>query len=316
LFIWNHSPSDIVATFDFEQEVLRNILTVLSPLNKVYVSVRLLVMKGIRFKVEMRDLKTEAKKTVFKVTSETLRTPNVAIFIQTLKLFVALFYDDFLEYIGKTELEPEVLMPMVERIDVLFQHIRSRVRCHGQMVARVLPLLISDFLPPSEILNRVIAEFLSPVQLCPELVAPSVAMVFEKAKRRPNEAALVREWIIASLSNFIANPNVTRAMWSLTVFFIGVSTSQEINPWLPLAHLTRRRSTSQSKEMFIHSAVDFYENLDENKKNNFKQILGDVPFHQDEKSPYAFLLSVLEKVDAVREPTEVLQDGRDCEGDF
>ncbi len=98
--------------------------------------------------------------------------------------------------------EPEVLMQMAERSEVLFKlyefylHIRwvlvvreiyilcilsCRVRkgrvFNCQVISRVLPLILMDFLPPSEILNRVIAEFLSPSQTCPELVAPTIAQV-------------------------------------------------------------------------------------------------------------------------------------------
>lgn len=45
LFTWIHGPPEGFGVTDFEQDTLRNILTILSPINKTYVSVRLLVLK-------------------------------------------------------------------------------------------------------------------------------------------------------------------------------------------------------------------------------------------------------------------------------
>lgn len=153
----------------------------------------------------------------------------------------------------------------------------------------MLSLLILDFLPPSESLNRVIAEFMSPNQTAPELLAPVVAQVskvfstlfsssmllsnnvnklvinnnllgftqvFEKARRKPKEAALVREWILAGFPNFINSADSARTMWSLTIFFIGVSSAPEMSTLLPFACLRRR--TPQIKQLFIHSALGLY----------------------------------------------------------
>jgi hypothetical protein len=58
---------------------------------------------------------------------------------------------------------------------VLISRLKSNVKCNCLIVSKVLPILIVDFLPPSEILNRVIAEFMSPMQTSPELMAPVVA---------------------------------------------------------------------------------------------------------------------------------------------
>ncbi|XP_035714304.1 huntingtin isoform X3 [Folsomia candida] len=298
LFVWIHGPSEGLCAPDIEQDTLRNILTVLSPLNKVFVSVRLLVLKALQLKIENGAMKPDVKKTITKVTLETLRTPNVCIFFQAVKLYLTIFYDDFKDYIDKSDLDAEVLMPMAERADVLFQHLRSKTKCHNQIVSKVLPLVISDFLPPSEILNRVIAEFLAPSQNCPELVAPTVAQVFEKAKRRPKEAALVREWILASLPNFLSNANISRAMWSLTLFFIGVSSSPDVFCLLPFAQL--RRNPSQVQELFVHAAIDFYMSLDEKKKAMFRKLVNEGPSHSDEKKekkPYGFLFRVLDNLD-------------------
>lgn len=151
--------------------------------------------------------------------------------------------------------------PWAEKFSLTFWNfvwfrLKSGNKCNSQSVSKVLSLLIVVFLPPSEILNRVIAEFMSPSQSSPELLAPVVAQVFEKARRKPKEAALVREWILAGLPNFLNSADMSRIMWSLAIFFIGVSSSPEVATLLPFACLRRR--TPQIQQLFIHSAVDLY----------------------------------------------------------
>lgn len=67
---------------------------------------------------------------------------------------------------------------------------------------------------------------------------------------------MVREWILAGLPNFLNSSDVSRNMWSLTLFFIGVSSAAEISTLLPFACLRRR--TPQIHQLFIHSALDLY----------------------------------------------------------
>jgi hypothetical protein len=69
----------------------------------------------------------------------------------------------------------------------------------------------------------------------------------------------VKEWIMASLANFVANADISRTMWSLTLFFIGVSTSPDVACLLPFSQLRRR--PGQIKELFVHSALDFYSSV-------------------------------------------------------
>jgi len=50
------------------------------------------IFQALRIKVHMGDLKPDIKKTISKVSVETLRTPNLAIFVETLKLYLTIFY--------------------------------------------------------------------------------------------------------------------------------------------------------------------------------------------------------------------------------
>ncbi|ODN00588.1 Huntingtin, partial [Orchesella cincta] len=295
LFVWVHGPQEGFGVNDYEQETLRNVLTVLSPLNKAYVSVRLLVLKALRTKVMTTELKSDVRKKITKVAYETLSTPNISIFMEALKLYTTIFYVDFYQFRSLSDPDPEVLMPMAERTEILFQLLKSGNKCNNQSVSKVLSLFILDFLPPSEILNRVIAEFMSPNQTAPELLAPVLAQVFEKSRRKPKEAALVREWILAGLPNFLNSADTARTMWSLTLFFIGVSSAPEVSTLLPFACLRRR--TPQIQQLFLHSALDIYGTLDESRRREFRStLLRNVDIGND-SSPFSYLGALLNKVD-------------------
>ncbi|CAG7730919.1 unnamed protein product [Allacma fusca] len=295
LFAWIHGPNDNIGVASFEQETLSNILTVLSPLNKVYVSVRLLVLKGLQTKVQLHTLPQDAKRKIAKAALDTLKTRNVCIFFETVKLFASIFYKDFEDLYQVANPDPEALMQMAERIEILFQMLKLSNKCNALIVSKVLPHIMMDFFPPSEILNRVIAEFLNPQQHNPELLAPVVAQLFEKARRRPKEAALVREWILCSVPNFIANPDISRVSWSLTLFFIGVSTTPEVVHYLPFAELRRR--SSLCKHLFIYSTMDFFSSLNKEQKEDFKRLISKGPFQPHEKNPYKFLADLIQEYD-------------------
>jgi len=87
--------------------------------------------------------------------------------------------------------------------------------------------------------------------------------VFEKARNKTRDAALVREWIVATLPNFVTSADKSRSMWSLTLLFVGVSSSCEVASLLPYAQL--RRKSSQIKELFVYAAVDFYASVSKNR---------------------------------------------------
>lgn len=91
--------------------------------------------------MEIGGLKAETKKMVSKVAMESLRTPNSAIFFESVKLFLTIFYcgnirsntssmhfnslrsflPDFSEFYGVLDPDPEVLIQMAERLEIVFQ---------------------------------------------------------------------------------------------------------------------------------------------------------------------------------------------------
>ena len=77
------------------------------------------------------------------------------------------------------DVEPETLVRSIERISAIFDKIRKGHSMEVEVLCTVLSYLLGDFFPPSEILTKVIGEFLSPQQPHPRLLS---AVVFKVCK--------------------------------------------------------------------------------------------------------------------------------------
>lgn len=130
--------------------------------------------------------------------------------------------------------------------------IRSCGKDEASVICAILPQILNDFFPPSEILNKIILEFLSPQQAYPELMAEVVfnvidpmfirlnvmptifrfnillvwLQVFQNALRR-SQSALIQDWVLSLLPNFYNFPLPKAAFYS-SCFFVSACT----NPWL------------------------------------------------------------------------------------
>jgi huntingtin len=52
-----------------------------------------------------------------------------------------------------------------------FFRIRKGFRSEAKLVSEILPIVLGDFFPPTDVMNKVIGEFLSSQQPHPELMA-------------------------------------------------------------------------------------------------------------------------------------------------
>ncbi|EDO49115.1 predicted protein [Nematostella vectensis] len=159
------------------------------------------------------------------------------------------------------------LLIAMERVSVLFDRIRKGIPSEARVVSRVLPLLLLDFFPPQEIMNKVIGEFLSSQQPHPELMAEVLFKVFEGLHSQGQHSD-VRDWVVLSLASFVQRTPLAMAVWSLSTLFTSASTSTWIRALFP--HVVGRMGKLENIDVcfFSASALDFYENqgLDSSQK--------------------------------------------------
>ncbi|XP_046383294.1 huntingtin isoform X2 [Ischnura elegans] len=169
---------------------------------------------------------------------------------------------------------PEHLLHAMEQASALFDRVKRGYPFEVEVVCGVLPLLLTHFFPPSEILTKVIGEFLSSQQPHPRLLAAVLFQVFESACQQ-SQLPLLQEWVVLSLSNFTQCSPMGMATWCLTCFFISAST----NPWLRaiFPHVQSRigRCEFEDRRLLCIAASDFYHQLtNDSQKQTFLSTFG------------------------------------------
>jgi len=190
--------------------------------------------------------------------------------------------------------DPEMLMQMMEQMSILFDCVRRAGPTQAELLAEILPQVLIDFFPASDVVNRVISEFISPGQPHPALLAGVLKQIFRAAVSQDQQNMLT-EWVLVSLPNFTRRAPLSHSIWCLSCFFLAASP----NPWLQamFPHLQHRQPQDSStphedKRLFCLAAADFYVCLtDERQKAKFIQTFESVA---SPGSPYAELLSTIE----------------------
>lgn len=72
---------------------------------------------------------------------------------------------------------PDDLVQTIEKISAIFDHIKKGLPVEVETLCFVLPDILNDFFPPSDILTKVIGEFLSPQQPHPKFLSRVVFQV-------------------------------------------------------------------------------------------------------------------------------------------
>ena len=118
------------------------------------------------------------ERLVKQVTDLMTDWPPVTV-LPALQLFLAAMYCSHPLSPGSrptTLSDPETLMAMMEQMSILFDCVRRSGPAQAELLAEILPQVLIDFFPASDVVNRVISEFISPGQPHPALLAGVLKM--------------------------------------------------------------------------------------------------------------------------------------------
>lgn len=108
---------------------------------------------------------------IVKVAIDCLKQPSPMLSLPALQLLLTSMYTEAAEKLNQPvieeplpDAEPEALVRSIERTSAIFDKIRRGQSMEVELLCTVLSAVIGDFFPPSEILTKVIGEFLSPHQ--------------------------------------------------------------------------------------------------------------------------------------------------------
>ncbi|XP_034181194.2 huntingtin [Osmia lignaria lignaria] len=246
--------------------VLELVLTLLSSQN-ISSSLHQTLLQGLERLVATKSVVGKVAEQIVKVAIDRLKQPSPVLSIPALQLLLTCMYTEAADRLNQPEVEeplpdaePEALVRSIERTSAIFDKIRRGHSMEVELLCTVLSGVLGDFFPPSEILTKVIGEFLSPQQPHPRLLSAVVFKVCERACTCA-QMELLQDWVVFSLPNFIQSLPVTMSTWCLSCFFISSSTNHWLRALFPYVQSRIGKYEYEDKKILCIAASDFYHKL-------------------------------------------------------
>lgn len=143
-------------------------------------------MQGLERLIGTRSVVGKVAEQIVKVAVERLRQPSLLLAMPAMQLLLTCMYTEAADRFNRPDaeeplpdIEPEALVRSIERTSAIFDRIKRGYPTEVQVLCAVLSEVLGDFFPPSDILTKVIGEFLSPQQPHQRLLS---AVVFKVRK--------------------------------------------------------------------------------------------------------------------------------------
>ncbi|XP_052866006.1 huntingtin [Anopheles cruzii] len=241
----------------------------------------LCILNGLERLVIKGQVVRTLHEKIEKLAIELVKIDNEMFSLSALKLLVTCIYSSCNEQLESTERcngivqdEPDIIVQQIEKIEILFAKIRTTTPQGAKVFGNVLCQLIRDLLPPNEILTKVFKELMLN-QPNPDIIANVTHQLF-RSSIDASYLPLLQEWLLCSLPNFLAFPQVNKSVWCLTVIFLSASLNKYLIKLLPevLSLPSYQQLHEREINNFILSAKDFYCRLDpgSSQRKKFKEI--------------------------------------------
>ena len=246
---------------------------------------------------------------IVKLCTDLLTETNPALVLPATQLFLACMYysassdrkryavdssssSDTTSPTSNAIFDPDKIMQFMEQLSILFDAVRrSDVQQAKLLCCNVLPRVVAELVPASDLINRVINEFISPGQPHQVLLSGVLFDVFKNAILQ-DQVAMLQEWVLMALPNFVDRSPISHSVWYLTVFFMSAISK---NRWLQATfpHLQQRFGLYQNedKKLFCLAGKYFYNELEsDGQKENFMETFKKAP---RQHTPYNDLVQSL-----------------------
>ncbi|KAG8267652.1 hypothetical protein J6590_047237, partial [Homalodisca vitripennis] len=229
LYIMEHSPQELSP--EVQSQLLQLVISTSSSRQIVLYQALMqglcrLVMAGV----------SGVWEPVTRLAMDRLGQSDPAVSVVALKLLLTCMYSgEYSKMRGEEGIvDPEQMVATIEKTSALFDRVKKGSPLEVECVCAVLPYLLADFFPASEVLTKAIGEFLSPHQPHHRPLSAVIFQVLSQACRE-DQLPLLQAWLVMSLHIFTQTLPVAMATWCLSCFFISAST----NPWLRAVYPSR-----------------------------------------------------------------------------
>ncbi|XP_076067326.1 huntingtin isoform X2 [Oratosquilla oratoria] len=258
------------------------------------------VLQGVERLVLVQQISNNTVEVILKLVMDLVLNGPPSVSLTALPLFITALYasvqtDPYGHQVGQDEMasDPETLLQVMEKMSIFFDRIRVGYPYEAEVIAGLVGQCILDVLPASQILNKVITEYISSHQPHPHLLASTLFQVFEGAVGESGEEGIVQEWVLLSLSNFTQRTPVALAVWCLTCFFIAASCNRWLRAAFPCVQARLGKLDARDRQIFCLAATHFRQSLArEEQRVKFDAVFQAVAIPG---SPFHELLSCIEQ---------------------
>ncbi|KAK3887735.1 hypothetical protein Pcinc_008172 [Petrolisthes cinctipes] len=257
------------------------------------------VLRGVERLVLVQQLSSNTVEVISKLVMDLVLNGSPSTSLASLPLFITALYANVRIFSSLSHgsaqdnvaSDPETLLLVMEKLSIFFDRIRVGYPHEAGVIAGLLGPCLLDVLPASQILNKVITEYISSHQPHPHLLASTLFQVFEGAINESGEG-LVQEWVLLSLSNFTQRTPISLAVWCLTCFFIAASSNRWLRAAFPSVQARLGKLEARDIQIFCMSASHFRKSLaTDEQKAKFEAVFQAVA---NPGCPFQTLLDCLE----------------------
>ena len=195
-------------------------------------------------------------------------------------------YPQILELNSKPELQT-ALLKVLEVATTIFDKMKVCTFIEESIAcAHLLPYILCDFIPPHDLLNKLITEFSNSSQLpLPEAMAFILNKCFDILIQR-GLISQIQDWCLLSLSNFILRPNTLESIWFMSCLLISVSKNKWLKAMFPFILNRNCIFEDIDKKIFFKAFLEFKSELNSDVKINsiikiFEQVSGEKIIYQE-----------------------------------
>jgi hypothetical protein len=170
-----------------------------------------------------------------------------------------LFYDypQILELTAHPELQAHLLKVLEVATNFLDRMKSCSTAKEASIYASILPRILADFLPPNDLLNKLITEFLNSSQHpYPEAIAYILFLCFDLLQEKGLQLQ-IQEWCLLSLSNFLQRTTIQESIWLTSCLLVSATRNLWLKSTFPFLLNRYCAYETVDRAIFYMSVIEF-----------------------------------------------------------
>jgi hypothetical protein len=200
-------------------------------------------------------------------------------------------YPQILELSSYPDLQANLLKVLEVATTFLDKMKSSTTAKEASVYASLLPKLLCDFLPPHDLLNKLITEFLNSSQHpYPEAVAFVLFKCFDLLQEKGLQSQ-IQEWCLLSLSNFLQRTSIYESIWLTSCLLVSATKNLWLKSTFPFLLNRYCAFETIDRAIFYMSVIEFRKQLQD--KSQIQSIYSTFESVSKPGTPYDELIKLL-----------------------